>query len=419
MILEDEPVSFKDKVFRVIIGVFLFILVGTLVITLLPGDAEQNLYNMISGKTNLSAGKVGEENISFDYFNAARKECYDRYKQYGHPSADDQAEINRCAYNNIKELKVMKALAHASGYLISELSIREELSAQAKAAYQQSTASAGYSKEEMQSPEEIYRYLLRSMPIAYRQDIMIAYSYPMKLFMSNLKKSENELSVENDAKNLNLSISFVAFSDIELFNVIGDNIPVSEDDIKRDYDESVKNGSIAKDAKGNFESLESRKPFILNKLKLNAKQKMLSELKTKIQNVKSGSSESILQEIAKLAGVKPVDVANSSITEFANNINKANGNKQMTFASSSSFLKDLVEIQFGKNKIGGPYTDGDKTVYVEFKEIKYNTASVAKTDQEPQSNRMFVYNFLTEINQSMAGLFPIFRKVDRKIQDEE
>jgi hypothetical protein len=54
-------------------------------------------------------------------------------------------------------------------------------------------------------------------------------------------------------------------------------------------------------------------------------------------------------------------------------ISKGNENKSLGFTGSSAFLKDLGDVTFGTGKVSGPYPDGDKIIYVDFKELKIET----------------------------------------------
>ena len=56
MILEEEPVSIAQKIYRVFAGLFIAVLVVMLIFTFIPGDAEQSLLRTITGQDQMTAG---------------------------------------------------------------------------------------------------------------------------------------------------------------------------------------------------------------------------------------------------------------------------------------------------------------------------------------------------------------------------
>ena len=139
MILDEyEEPTIGNKIIRVVVGVFLTILVSMLILTLLPGDAEQNMFKILTGQDDYSAGKIGDETIPPDYFQAARKDCYQRYKDYNPNLSNDSSELNSCAYDTIKTFKIYKAIAHSVGYGISDQKLKEIIWEQAKQVHKES-----------------------------------------------------------------------------------------------------------------------------------------------------------------------------------------------------------------------------------------------------------------------------------------
>jgi len=409
--LEEQTteITLKEKIIRFIVGIFMTILVTMLIFTLIPNDAEQNFYRMLTGQDSYSAGKFGDETITMDYFHAARRDCYARYKDL---NSTDSSLINSCAYSSIKNLKVTRLIADAVGYGISEEKIKEIILEQAKQIYKESSLGAGYSEDEKASLEEIYRNLLRSIPISYRQDMMISYGLFQDFFNVQLESTEEEKVLEQEAKDLRLNLRYIYFTETDLLNKVGDNIQVSEEELQKEYDTSVKNGSIPKNEKGELPSFEERKPLLFNKIKVEKKQALVSELKTKIQSLKNSENKEILKEISNLIGVKIEELRNQSLGELSK---PSNDKKFYRFATNSGFLKDLVELPLGKGEVGGPYMDGDKILYVEFQNINFEKEKPHKPQEISRYNseRMKIYTFLEEFNQSISSRYPVYRKFEK------
>ncbi|HNK58591.1 MAG TPA: hypothetical protein PLL86_20435 [Leptospiraceae bacterium] len=408
MILEEEPVSISQKIYRIFAGLFIAVLVTMLIFTLIPGDAEQNLLRMIIGQDQMTAGKVGDETIPIDYFKAARLECYYMYKQRFPTAADDASMLENCAFNQIKSLKIDKVLANAAGYHVSDLSIKEDISNEARKIHSQSGTSAGYSSDEVRSVDDIYRSILQSVPMHYRQDTAASIELYERFLYTDVKESEEEQKIRSELENVRLSLSYISFSDEELSKVIGEIPQITDAEIQKEYDASVANKTVPMGEDGKPQPLEVRKALIFNKLQSEAKEKKLSELKGKILSAK-GAENANLGALALIAGVKIADLNKVSLSSIGPQA-KENKTELPKFLSGSAFLKDITNQAFGKGKVGGPYTDKEKTFYVEFKDLSIESGnSVGKNVAMNESNSNRTRMFLYEIKQSLGGIFPIRR----------
>lgn len=410
MILEEEPVSISQKVYRIFAGLFIAILVTMLIFTLIPGDAEQNLLRMITGQDQMSAGKVGDESIPLDYFKAARLDCYYMYKQRFPTAADDPSMLENCAFNQIKSLKVDKVLGNAAGYHVSDISIKEEISVEARRIHSQSGTSAGYSADEVRSVDDIYRSILLAVPMHYRQDSAVSMELYERFLYTDTKESEEEQKVRSELENVKLSLSYIAFSDDDLSKLIGEIPQITDAEIQKEYDASIANKTIPMGTDGKPQPLETRKALIFNKLQSEAKEKKLSEIKGKILSAK-GAENGNLGALATMAGVKVADLNKIALSTIGPQP-KDSKTELPKFLSTSAFLKDITNQAFGKGKVGGPYTDKEKTFYVEFKDLSIDSGNsvgknVALNDNNTNRTRMFLY----EIKQSLGGIFPIQRNI--------
>ena len=412
MILEEEPVSLAQKIYRVFAGLFIAVLVVMLIFTFIPGDAEQSLLRTLTGQDQMTAGKVGDESIPIDYFKAARLECYYMFKQRYPTIADDRSMLENCAFNQVKSLKIDKVLGTASGYYVSDLSIKADISEEARRIHSQSKVSAGYDKEEVQSVDEIYRRILLSVPMHYRQDSVLSSELYERFLYSDIKETEDEKKVKSELEGVRLSLSYISFTDEDLSKLVGEIPAITDEEIQKEYDAGVANKSIPNGADGKPQPLESRKAIIFNKLQADAKEKKLSDLKAKILSAK-GADNANLAALGAIANVKPQELSKVPLSSL-NTPAKETKNELPKFLSGSTFLKDITTVQFGKGKIGGPYTDKERTFYVEFKDLGIEANnSVGKDLAMNDSNK--VRMFLYEIKQSLNGIYPIQRN-DKSVQ---
>ncbi|HRG46674.1 MAG TPA: hypothetical protein PLX69_14765 [Leptospiraceae bacterium] len=414
MILEEEPVSIAQKIYRVFAGLFIAVLVVMLIFTFIPGDAEQSLLRTITGQDQMTAGKVGDESIPVDYFKAARLECYYMFKQRYPTIADDRSMLENCAFNQVKSLKIDRVLGTAAGYYVSDLSIKEDISNEARRIHSQSGTSAGYASDEVRSVDEIYRSILLSVPMHYRQDSVLSSDLYERFLYTDVKETEEEQKVRSELENVRISLSYVSFSDEELSKLVGEIPAVTDEEIKKEYDASIANKTIPMGADGKPQTLEIRKAFIFNKIQTEAKEKKLSELKAKILSVK-GAENANLAAIGTISGSKIQELSKISLSSL-NSPSKDAKTELPKFLSSSTFLKDITNMSFGKGKVGGPYTDKDKTFYVEFKELTIDSGnSVGKTVALNDNGNNKVRMFLYEIKQSLNGIYPIQRN-DKSVE---
>ncbi|MBK8397709.1 MAG: hypothetical protein IPL26_21050 [Leptospiraceae bacterium] len=411
MILEEEPVSLAQKIYRVFAGLFIAVLVVMLIFTFIPGDAEQSLLRSLTGQDQMTAGKVGDESIPIDYYKAARLECYYIFKQRYPAAADDRSMLENCAFNQVKSLKIDRVLGTASGYFVSDLAIKTEISEEARRIHSQSGTSAGYDKEEVRSVDEIYRSILMSVPMHYRQDSVLSSDLYEKFLYSDVKETEDEKKVKAELEGVRISLSYISFSDDDLSKLVGEIAPITDEAIQKEYDASVANKSIPLGTDGKPQPLETRKAIIFNKLEMDAKEKKLSDIKAKILSAK-GSDNSNLTSLGLIAGVKPQDLNKVSLASISSPA-KDTKTEYPKFLSGSTFLKEITNVQFGKGKIGGPYTDNDKTFYVEFKDLGIEPSNSVGKDIAMNDNK--VRMFLYEIKQSLNGIYPIQRN-DKSVQ---
>jgi len=400
---EEEP-TLGRKIIKIISGFFLTILVSMLILTLLPGDAEQNMFKMITGQDNYSAGKVGDETINPDYFQAARRDCYQRYKDYNPNLANDASELNSCAYDLIKSFKVYRVLSESVGYGVSENRIKELLWEQAKQAHKESYIGAGYSEDDKLKPEDIYRNILRSTPMQYRLDYMVSMTLD-RFLISDLPRSASEKILEAEASAAKISFTYLQFSDSDLLSKIAD-IPVTEEEVRAEYDKSIKENTLQKNPEGKLPTYEERKVLLENKLKVEKRQAQLTEIKAKLLTLKNQNSK--IQELAQITGLGTEDIKDMPLSSLS----KPGETRNLGFTRSNAFLKDIGEISFGSGKLSGPYSNGENTAYVEFKELKIQNEP--KSDEKNDRIISNLSMFLMEVNTSLKTIYPVYRKLDKQ-----
>ena len=253
--------------------------------------------------------------------------------------------LENCAFNQVKSLKIDRVLGTAAGYYVSDLSIKEDISNEARRIHGQTGTSAGYASDEVRSVDEIYRSILLSVPMHYRQDSVLASDLYERFLYTDVKETEEEQKVRSELENVRISLSYISFSDEELSKLVGEIPAVTDEEIQKEYDASIANKTIPMGSDGKPQSLETRKALIFNKIQTEAKEKKLSELKAKILSVK-GAENANLAAIGTISGSKIQELSKISLSSL-NSPNKDAKTELPKFLSRSTFLKDITNMSFG------------------------------------------------------------------------
>ncbi|AYV57351.1 hypothetical protein [Leptospira kmetyi] len=411
--MELENVSLKDKIIRAVVAFFLFILVGGLIITFLPGDAEKSFFDVIAGRSNLNAGKIGEFSIPMDYYQAARRDCFFQYRNIAPSLAEDPSTLQSCAFQTIRSLVVTQQIASATGFSVSETGIREELSDEARRIYRESVNGAGYSDEDVRKPEAIYKQILNSAPMQYRIDRKNASGLYDSLLNSDLKKTDGEITLQKESTSARVQLRIVTYTDDQLSKLAEKEAPVSDEVLRAKYENEKKDGKLPKNKDGKEVSFEERKNFLKSKLLLETRSKSQEEWKGKLKNLQQEPDG--LQKIAALLGVSVQDFKDQSLLNLWE---LKSGNQNIRLGNNTQFLKDLTTVAFGSKKVGGPYRESEKNVFVEFASLEIDSSKI-NNSQGPdlRDNPNLMNGFVMEISQALQEKYPIERRIGQKAEE--
>ncbi|WCL50312.1 hypothetical protein [Leptospira sp. GIMC2001] len=404
--LEETPTTIGQKIWRGVIGLFLSIMVLMLIITFLPGDMEQNLIDQVTGRMSTTAGKVGDRAISIDYFNAARKNCYFQYKDYAPQLASNEDLLVSCAFQTIRSVFVAGELADAFGYQVSELAIKREMSRQARELHKQQTNQAGYGEEDIRSAEDIYRSILRSEPILFKKESTTSMSLFNSFMRADLRKTTSEQMIEKEAQLAKFGLRLVSVTDAELMNVVEKELVISDEEIRSEYDKETSAGNTPKDPDGKPLSFDARKAILTNKIRLDKKTKALEDRKSLLRVKKEEGAS--LEELAEAISTKPISLSSLSIGDLSS---LSAGGQVYRLSGDQTFLKDMSEIGFGSKKIGGPYKDGDKNIFVEFTELRLPDTKAPTVSAAIPDDKQMLAGFFQEMIASMSKENPLQRNI--------
>jgi hypothetical protein len=405
---EEEATTWKEKLTRAVVGLFLFILVSMLVVTFLPGDAEQSFIGALTGSSSTKAGTIAGRTVAMDYFNAARRDCYYRYQQYSKEMAGNAELIQSCAFSTTKELFIANDIAQAVGFRVSETSIKRDLSVQARQIHKETVSQAGYAEEDSRTVDQIYQQILRSTPMSYRLDSATGYALFQGFLDQKLSPSPAEVEIDSEAKSAKVSFRLVAFTEVNLLNQLESKIQISDADLLAEYEKEKKEGNLTKDTSGNLPSFADRKQVLTSKLKFDRKRKDLEIWKKKIQSLVL--NENALESIAKETS-QPIEAIAATPLSNLKLLQSPRG-ASFRLASDPKFWEELSANPFGKKKVLGPFTDNDKQIYVEFGDLTFAPLAVATKKPELSSpadlmKQNQLLSFFLEINKSLSGEYNI------------
>ncbi|MDV6237043.1 hypothetical protein CH379_015540 [Leptospira ellisii] len=411
--MELENATLKDKIIRTVVGFFLSILVIGLIITFLPGDAEKSFFDVLSGRSSLNAGKIGDVSIPMDYFQAARRDCFFQYRSIAPSLAEDPATLQSCAFQTIRSLVVTNQIAEATGFSVSEGGIREELSDEARRIYRESVNGAGYSDEDVRKPEAIYRQILNSAPMQYRIDRKNASGLYDSLLNSDLKKTDGEIAVQKESTSARFYLKLVSYTDDQLSKLAEKEAPISDEVLKTKYEAEKKDGKLPKNQEGKEVSFEERKNFLKSKILLENRSKSQEDWKNRLKKLQEEPDG--LGKISVLLGVPVQDFRDQSLLNLWE---LKTGNQIVRLGNNSQFLKDLTSVNFGDKKVGGPYRDSEKNVFVEFASLEINSSKInASQGPDLRDNPNLMNGFVMEISQSLQEKYPIERRVGQRVEE--
>lgn len=179
------------------------------------------------------------------------------------------------------------------------------------------------------------------------------------------------------------------------------------------YENEKKEGKLPKNTDGKELSFEERKNFLKSKLLLEARSKSQEEWKGRLKTLQEEPDG--LQKIASLLGVGVQDFKDQSLLNLWE---LKSGNQNIRLGNNTQFLKDLTTVVFGSKKVGGPYRESEKNVFVEFASLEIDSSKI-NTSQGPdlRDNPNLLNGFVMEISQALQEKYPIERRIGQKAEE--
>jgi hypothetical protein len=396
----EEPSSWKDRILRVVVGIFLFLLVSMLIITFLPGDAEKSFVSLLTGRSASDAGKIGRRTVPLDAFQITLRQCYSQYKAYAPQLADNMEILENCAYTRIRQLYISEFIGESIGYEVSSLRVKRDVLEEAKSIHASRLDQPGYDPEEdISSLQDVYSDLIRGVPLPYRKDLARAqglYEDSIQFQIPILPKDQ-EISKNTDSSTL--SLRYIAFRETDLMNSL--NPTVSDQEIKAEYDKEV---SENKNPLTPIPSLAERSELIKKKLVFEKKRKEAEAITAQLEQAKQNNS---LEELAKILKLGIQTTGKINLNKLSTW--KPSNGEPITLLGMDAFWKQ-VKTPGAKNAIYGPTYDGDIKIYWEEPEVNLSTNPVILTTSPSDiQSREDGFAFYMEAVDSISKEFNIER----------
>ncbi|EPG75683.1 hypothetical protein LEP1GSC058_0565 [Leptospira fainei serovar Hurstbridge str. BUT 6] len=386
-----EGTSFKDIFFKVGSALFLGVLVLMLIFTLLRSDVEQAGMDMLTGKANIKAGKIGGKDVPMDSFNAGRRYCYQIYQGQ---IPDNQ--LGECAFMILKGMFVANTIANSLGYTVSEELIRQNLWEEAQKRVKLSYRGAGYSDDEVEKPDQVYRQFLKEAPMRFRIEAAVQGSVQANLLQSDLRKTDDELLVQSEASTARVDLNALVYTEEDLTKLANQNVEPTDLQLRELYQKEITESNAPKGKDGKIAAFEERKSILRGKFLIEARKSAVENLKAKIKTLQSEPDG--LHKVAALFGTGTVTIKDKA---FADLKSVASSKGNFSLLSDKRFFQDLTSQAFGQKKSAGPYKDADKYALVEFVAVRFGKPETS-TVLRIRDSSVILNGFLAEIPQSVA-----------------
>jgi hypothetical protein len=396
----EEPSSWKDRILRVIVGIFLFLLVSMLIITFLPGDAEKSFVSMITGRSASDAGKIGKKTVPLDAFQITLRQCYSQYKAYAPQLADNMEILENCAYTRLRQVYISEFVGDSIGYDVSILKVKREVLEEAKAIHTSRLDQPGYDPEEdVSSLQDVYSELIRGIPAPYRKDLSRAQGLYEDSLQFPIPLLPKDLEISKNTESSTLSVRYIAYRETDLMNSI--NPTVSDQEIKAEYDREV---SENKNPLTPSPSLAERSELIKKKLVFEKKRKEAEAISAQLEQAKQKNS---LEELSKIVRLPIQSTGKLNFNKISTW--KPTSGDSITLLGMDAFWKQ-VKTPGAKNSVYGPTYDGDIKIFWEEPEVNLSLTPVilAGTPSDIQS-REDGFAFYMEAIESISKEFNIER----------
>ncbi|EMN73170.1 hypothetical protein LEP1GSC100_4248 [Leptospira interrogans serovar Bataviae str. UI 08561] len=159
--------------------------------------------------------------------------------------------------------------------------------------------------------------------------------------------------------------------------------------------------------------MKKEKNFLKSKLLLEIRSKSQEEWKGKLKTIQQEPDG--LSKIASLLGANIQELKDQSLLDLWE---LKSGNQNIRLGSNTQFLKDLTTVAFGSKKVGGPYKESEKNIFVEFASLEIDSSKI-NNSQGPdlRDNPNLMNGFVMEINQALQEKYPIERRIGQKVEE--
>ncbi len=272
----------------------------------------------------------------------------------------------------IRDLYVKPAIGKNVGLGASKESVEKALIDQVNLQHAQMLATVKDPEDRM-TKLQIHEQERRRFPITYRirstarsvveRSLTMGYPYPTRA-----------IEAESKAGGVRMDIRYIRYNDAELLRGMGKTIKITEDEIRKTYDEEQK--KLAKDKRKPY---KVQKEFVRNRILAKRKQEALKTIKADIAKVDRKAGLNAISKALKVAplSVRGITLANLSKVQPRKNLPQVN-------LALPEFLSNL-DARKNVNYVG-PIRDGAFTVYIEASNIR--VAKPAKQDEKKLKARV-------------------------------
>ncbi|MCS7206122.1 MAG: hypothetical protein NZ853_10540 [Leptospiraceae bacterium] len=363
--------NFWDVFKKIGASLIVILLILMLAITFSSQPMEE-IIALISGASKVGSYR-GEPILVKDY-SFVYNECESQFREAGLTEIPPQF-LQSCIYQNILALYVKPTIAKDLGFEVSKEFVEKQLEDYVKQIYR--AQQKRHLKDDLVPIEELYQRELQYLPI-YRRIAILEADFVDRFFLQPFPVSEEEKRLFQSS--IKIEMEVLAFTNQDLMkNFV---VTVSEKEIQEKYEkDKVEFYQKEENKDQRYPTFEERYKYIKELLENEKKQQELTKIKEALSTLKDPQNFAEIESIVK---IKPIKI----MANFQELSSVVVGDKKINlqkpeFLSSLSFLEE---------KVIGPITDREITIYAKILDIRKENIPLEKA-LIPQTQREMSYRF--------------------------
>lgn len=395
--------SILEKIKSAGAWIIIVLLAGMMAITF-TGESDLNIEQALSGRN--SVGSFDGETIDAQDFLVFQNNCEEQARRYRDQfrdllgpgqSIDSFFRVDDCVQRSLQQAYVVPSIGRRLGLGVSEGSVREAAESEARQMYQTQDAIL---EEDRLSLSDTYKRVLQSFPLELRQRQRLT-ELTGQVVSGPMPVPDAAVAARTAADRTTMDLRLVRYNTPQLVARFKQSVTVSEDQVRKVYEEEQ---AALEEAKRR--PFEEERIFVVDRVKTEAAREAVNAAKEELKQL---GRKATLEDVSRILQT-PIENAGQVTLQGLQGVRAGNTSVSLF---KPDFLMELAEKR--SQFTGGPYEDGEYTLFVEVRNLQTGTAAEAalaevKTNVAQGLAREFFNYLLKEETQRgqfslRAGLF--------------